>query len=91
MMIWRGTPTWCCIAKRIGAEKRGHSALATKPEKGTETMIPRVGQMLLFSTSLMMLGAGCQKQADDGANQKPLSQTEAAKYRQVTVKVTGLT
>ena len=64
-------------------------------------MIPRIGQMLLFSTSLMMLAAGCQKQADeqkslskteaDGAEQKPLSKTEAAKYRQVTVKVTGLT
>ncbi len=55
-------------------------------------MIPRVGQMLLVSTSLMMLlTAGCQRAADEGAEQKPLSKTEAAKYRQVTVKVTGMT
>ena len=51
-------------------------------------MIPRVGQLLLVSTSLMMLTVGCQRQADE---QKPLSETEADKYRQVTVKVTGLT
>ncbi len=54
-------------------------------------MIPRVGQMLLVSTSLMMLTVGCQRQADDGAEQKPLSKTEAAKYRQVIIKVTGMT
>ena len=78
-------------------------------------MTLRVGQMLFMSTSLMMLTVGCQQQADEGAEQKPLSKadegaeqkplsksdegaeqkplskTEAAKYRQVTVKVTGLT
>ncbi|MFQ5731892.1 MAG: hypothetical protein ACE5KM_08050 [Planctomycetaceae bacterium] len=55
-------------------------------------MIPRIGPMLLVSASLMMLTTvGCQKQADEGADQKPLSKTEAAKYRQVTVKVSGMT
>ena len=47
--------------------------------------------MLLVSTSLLMLTVGCQRQADEGTEQKQLSETEADKYRQVTVKVTGLT
>ncbi|GAB4147220.1 MAG: hypothetical protein Tsb009_20350 [Planctomycetaceae bacterium] len=43
--------------------------------------------MLLF---LGLLSTSCQK-PDGEADQKPLSKTEAAKYRQVTIKVTGLT
>ncbi len=54
-------------------------------------MIPRIGPMLLVSASLMMMTVGCQRLAEEGAEQKPLSKTEAAKYRQVTVKVTGMT
>lgn len=54
-------------------------------------MIPRVGPTLVAATLLATWTLGCQKTADEGAEQQPLSKTEAVKCRQVSIKVTGLT
>lgn len=55
-------------------------------------MNPRIGHLLVLSTALVALAVGCQgKPSDDADNLKPLSPEEAAKYRQVTVHVTGMT
>ncbi len=54
-------------------------------------MIPRIGQLLIMSTVAAMFAVGCQKPGGDEPEPEPLSKEEAAKYRQVKVKVTGAT
>jgi len=53
-------------------------------------MITRIGNLLVMTAAFSALSVGCQQQAADNAL-KPLSAEEAAKYRQVTVHVKGMT
>lgn len=42
-------------------------------------------------TTALLILVGCNNRPDSGPEEKPLSKTESAKYRQVTIQVTGLT
>lgn len=53
-------------------------------------MIPKIGMMFLMSASWVMMTVGCQEQAEEGAERKPLTKAEAAKYQEVSINVTGM-
>jgi|GEM_PF-3013801 len=54
-------------------------------------MMRKFGLMLFVSASCTLMTLGCQKQSDGVAEQKTLTKAEAAKYRLVSIDVTGLT
>ncbi len=53
-------------------------------------MITKIGTMFLMSASCVMLTLGCQQQAEEGAERKPLTKAEAAKYQELSINVTGM-
>ncbi len=54
-------------------------------------MISRIGPTLVMSTALALLMLGCERPTEDASSKTSLSKEEAAKYRQVVIKVPGMT
>lgn len=53
-------------------------------------MIPKIGRMFFMTTSCVLLTLGCQQRAEEVTDPKPLTKAEAAKFREVTIGVTGM-